>query len=366
MLLPLLLAGVLGAGSATDPAAAKLQDRLTFTAAGRLRAESTLDQPTGEDRHRGRLRLRVGAGYDLGDGLSAHARLSTSSDGRDANNAYWDFGDGAGDQQGADVVLDRLFLEYRPSGAWELRAGKFGHVFQAPPVYGEFTWDADVQPAGVAAVWRPRSGDGGTAIDLRAAGYVVQENAAGDDPGFLGLQGNLGFQAGKATDLRLSTSVAGWSSTKAGTFPQVQGNTTSAGVIDQGFTVWDSHLAATHEGGVLERQTGFVQYVLNLDDDSGEDTGLALGLDLGPSRPGAWSCFLAWYDFDANAFFSPVAQDDTPIAGTGVGTGMRGFLGGVRYVVNERFAVRIWGLTSDADAADDPWRLRIDLDFTVK
>ena len=130
--------------------------------------------------------------------------------------------------------------------------------------------------------------------------------------------------------------------------------------------MWESFVSATHDGGALKRQTGFAQYVQNLDDDSGEDTGYALGLELGRKDPGETSFFAAWYDFEANSIFSPVAQDDTPIAGTGTGNGMSGILGGVGYVVSDTFSLRLWALTSDADDVEDPWRVRLDLDFSVR
>jgi hypothetical protein len=137
-------------------------------------------------------------------------------------------------------------------------------------------------------------------------------------------------------------------------------------VIVFDYTVWESFVSIEHEGGWGKGQAAFVHYMLNLESDVDEDEGIAAGFEIGGGSPGDLSAFLAAYDFEADAFFSPVAQDDTPIAGTGIGRGMDGFLGGVRYVVSDRFAVRLWGLTSDASAADDSWRVRLDLDFQVK
>jgi len=342
-----------------------LADRLTFYANGRIRAESTFDQLNGKDRHRGRVRLRVGSRYEIMEGLLAEARLSTSSDGNDANSPYWDFGDGSDGFQGSDVVVDRFYVEYLGIESLDVRVGKFSHVYQSPPIYGEFVWDADVGPAGASAVWDLVDGDG-THFDLRGAGYVVQENGGDDDPNMLGVQGNLGTKLGESTSLHAASAVSFWGNLGDGDFTNSnQGNTTSGGNIDEDFTVWESFVSATHEGGFLDRQVAFVQYLNNLDTGS-DDQGIAGGIELGTQDPGAVSFFVVGYDFDANAVFSPVAQDDTPIAGTGTGDGMKGVLGGVRYVVNDRLSFRLWALTSDADESEDPWRLRLDLDFKVK
>jgi hypothetical protein len=346
----------------------ELQDiweRLSFHANGRLRAESTIDQLSGKDRHRGRVRFRIGAGYEIIDTLRVDARLTTASDGKDSNNPYWEFGDGSDDGfQGIETVFDRFFLTWTPKETLDLRCGKLPHVFSSPPVYGEFVWDDDVHPAGITAIWAPET-EGSWRGDLRLAEYVVTENSSDDDANMLGVQANIAVDVGEDTTLAAASGMQWWTSLDDGAFEN-QGNTTTGGLIDEDFTVWESYLSARHEGGPLQRQQGFVQYMTNVDDDSGEDQGFTLGLELGTRDPGRASFFAAWYDVDANAIFSPVAQDDTPIPGTGSGDGMTGVLGGFRYVVNDRLSFRLWGLTSDADDVEDPWRLRFDIDFNVR
>jgi hypothetical protein len=348
------------------PQVESIWERLRFYGNGRLRAESTFDQPSGEDRHRGRLRLRAGATFEIMEDLTSEARVSTASDGNDANNPHWDFGDGADGFQGSGMVLDRLFLNWKALDTLNLRGGKFPHAFTTPPVFSEFTWDADIQPAGVAATWKPK---GDLDFDLRAVDYVVAENANADDPNMFGVQGNLGLELNEASDLRFATSVQWWTSLgdlPAATFGN-QGNTTTGGVLNSEFTIWDSHAAFVHEGGIMGQQQAFVQYVNNVDDDLSEDTAIMAGFELGRSKAaGDNSIFAAIYDTDANAFYSAVAQDDTPIAGTGAGTGMTGVMAGWRRILNDKVSIRLWGLTSDADVAEDPWRVRFDIDFNIK
>jgi hypothetical protein len=353
--------------AAQDPAAVQppsLWERLSFDATGRIRGESTFDQPNGEDRHRGRMRFRIGGRYELTEEVTAGARLSTASDPRDANNPHWDFGDGGDAFEGGDVVLDRFFLEWQARAGLELSAGKFAHAYSAPPIVGEFLWDDDVQPAGLAAVWAPAREPGSAGYDLRAVEYVAVENGGDDDSTVYGLQGNLYLAPGTDSALQLAASYSNWSSldANAGSFGN-QGNTDVTG----DFAIIDAFALYTLERGPLDRVQAFAELMHNAEDDDGEDTGYALG-----ARLGQWGAeddlnfFASWYDLEANAVFSPVSQDDTPIPGTGVGSGMHGVIAGGQYFVADNLSVKLWGLTSDADAAEDPYRIRLDFDFTIK
>ncbi len=227
----------------------------------------------------------------------------------------------------------------------------------------EFAWDDDVQPAGAAIVWSPKS-DSDVSFDVRGlfgvAGEINDVDDSGTDPVVAGLQANVDFKANETTTLHFATSYSDWSGLK--NFTLSQGNTADA----NDFAIWDTYVSVSLAGEGFSQIAGFGQYFNNLDDDSGEDSGFALGVQLGQTKgQGNWNVFGAYYDLDANAVFSAVAQDDTPIAGTGLGEGMSGFMLGTQYFVLENVSLRLWGLTSDADASEDPYRIRFDIDFRV-
>lgn len=362
----LLALGMLCPQDPPVPQAETIWDRLQFYGDGRLRAEATLDQPNGEDRYRGRMRARVGANYEIMEGLKAEARMTTSSDGNDANNPHWDFGDGADGFRGSDVVMDRFYLDWKALDDLSLRGGKQPHAFASAPVFGDFIWDSDVQPAGLTAQWGAAPTDGGAGFDVRAAGYVAVENSADDDPAMGGLQGNLYLHPGDNLKLQLSASYSDWSSLGAGSSAWAisnQGNTDP----NADFNVLDGFVSAVLEAGPLGRSTLFVQAMHNTEDDADESDGFAGGLQFGKSsKKGDANLFAVLYALDANCIFSPVAQDDTPIAGTGLGTGMEGILAGGQYLITDNLSLKLWALTSDADAAEDPVRVRFDIDFRIK
>ena len=348
--------------------ASSLFDRLRFDAAGRLRAASDLDRPGAEDRHRGRMRLRIGAHYDLDDNITAHARLSTASSDDDPNNPNWDFGDGGQGFAGGDLVLDRFYVDWVVSEQLKVQAGKFRHAYSTLPVGGEFLWDADVQPAGLAATWSRGGGADAESHqldwDLRVAEYVAVETGSDNEVTMFGVQGNLYADLAQDSQLQLAASYSRWANLDegVGTFVN-QGNTDVAG----DFAILDAFALYKSKGGALGHSQLFAEYLYNLEDDEGEDTGYTLGGVFGPTgSEGDLSFFGSWYDLDANAVFSPVSQNDTPVFGTGTGTGMSGFIAGGQYFVSEVMRIRLWGLTSDTGASKDAYRIRLDFDFTIR
>lgn len=225
--------------------------------------------------------------------------------------------------------------------------------------------DDDVAPSGVAAVWAPKTDDGSKApYDLRLVEYIAVENGGDSDPAMFGVQGNLYFDLSEGSALQLAASYSKWSSLgAAGGNLSNQGNTDVAG----DFGIIDAFASWTLNGGPLGRTQAFAEYMHNADDEDDEDTGYAIGARFGPSsKEGDLNVFATWYDLDANAVYAPMAQDDTPIAGTGTGDGMTGAIAGGQYFIADNLSVRLWGLTSDVDASDDPFRVRLDFDFNVR
>ena len=359
-----LAVGFLSLASPQDPPV-NVWDRLEFYATGRMRGEATWDQPNdANDRYRGRMRFRLGTKYQLTEELKAEARLSTTSDGHDANNPHWDFGDGDG-FNGADVALDRFFLDWMAMEELDVRVGKQPHAFKQPPIYGEFLWDNDIQPSGAAALWTPET-DGDATFDVRAAGYVATEVADDADPKMLGVQGNVVVPVEDELTVNATASLYDWDDLEDGvTVAGNQGNTD----VTSDFTILEGILSGTMKEGPLDEMTGYVQLMHNLAQDD-EENGFALGGQLGPAsgEQGQYNFFLVYYDLDADCVFSPVAQDDTPIAGTGDNgdpEGMNGFVVGGTYFWRDNMTFKVWLLTSDADVDEDPFRLRIDFDFTL-
>ena len=125
------------------------------------------------------------------------------------------------------------------------------------------------------------------------------------------------------------------------------------------YSVWDTFFAVS-----VDELTGSFQYFVNLEDDTDEDTGMALGLKYGEGGgAGKSQVFGSFYDFDGNASVWAVGQDDVPIAPDPV-VGLCGFGAGWTYWWPDAVTLKV-GALPGADDTDDPWRLGFDIDVNL-
>jgi hypothetical protein len=353
-------------------------DRLKIEAEGRMRGEATVDAVDAspgtnvgmeiDDRYRGRMRFRLGAKYNLLESVNLGARFSTASDASggnatDANNPHWDFGDGDG-FSGANMVLDRYYLDWSCCPDVHVVFGKQPHAFAVPPIYGDFLWDSDISPAGISATWKPKA-EGDFSFDARLAGYVATEVTADEDPKLWGAQGNVFLKLG-STKLQNSAALYDWGDTQDFAVAGNQGNSATT----KDFRIFEDFVTVAIPGGSFEEISAYLQFMHNLGES---ESGIVAGVQLGASnwKRGNFNVFLLGYALDGDSVFSPVAQDDTPIAGTGLndgdGDGMGGVIVGGTYYLRDNVALKLWALTSNPEGAEDtPARLRLDLDFKIK
>lgn len=340
-----VLTTALPAGPAADA-----PDWIHFYGDLRVRLEENLDNdPAGNDRMRGRLRVRFGANFDISDDFKAEVRLTTLNPG-DANNVNIDIGSTGEGQAGAEAGIDRMNVTWLPSDDFKFKAGKMGNPFALNPVWGEYTWDGDIQPAGVFGQWQPSSD---LDLDVRLGYFAVDENSGAAEATVTTGQVNFGMQSDNV-DWAVHSALSNWSAEDGylSSFAFVQ---------TEEFLVWDTIVEAS-----FDELTLAAQYINNLDDDSGDDTGMTLGLRYGTGKAPGTSVFSAsYFDFDANAFVAAVGQDDTPIAGTGGPNGMDGFEASWMYWWKENVMIRVWALQADNDTID-PLRLRFDLNVSFK
>lgn len=164
-------AGLAGAQAATSIEWIDQNTNLTFNADVRLRYEVDWDSQNAagverDDRHRGRIRARVGAGYRFSDMWSAGARIRTG-DSRSQQSPHLTFvtDDGARDE--LDFVVDRYFVQFKHEGfsAWGGR--------NITPFWqqNELFWDEDVTPTGLAATYETELG-GGNLTAVAGAFYL--------------------------------------------------------------------------------------------------------------------------------------------------------------------------------------------------
>lgn len=133
---------------------------LTVTADIRLRYEVDWDSHNAagverDDRHRGRIRARLGAGYALNNEWSIGARVRTgSADSQQSPHLTFVTDDGTTDS--LEFVADRYYLQFK-RGAFLAWGGRNTSPFWQQ---NELFWDEDVTPTGLAVSYDQKLGDG--------------------------------------------------------------------------------------------------------------------------------------------------------------------------------------------------------------
>ncbi|KAA3608717.1 MAG: hypothetical protein DWQ01_11475 [Planctomycetota bacterium] len=321
----------------------------------RLRWESN-DNQGSEDRHRQRIRLRAGAGYQVSEELSLGARLTTGNR-QDPNNPHVDLGHDGFDRW--EFNLDRAFLHYEPHW-WEslwMDFGKFSNPIRRNPVFGELIYDADVQPEGVVAGIQQEH------WQLVIGEYVITEQSLGEESLSTVLQASgqwqdwnasLGyFFYGDVTPDRNQSLIRNDNAGNALT-PSGRDFASRFGILHGLLSYsWDSWVFAG-------------EYFQNLRAASGiGDQGFALG---SAYQAGDSKFYYQYQSIEQDAVFSAFAQDDFP---TGMQTNYQGHVLGWKYKISEPVQLHVWLMAAepeDAAAAGLPaetfYRFRIDLNLS--
>ena len=152
----------------------------------RLRYEVDWDSQTAagvdrDDRHRGRVRGRLGFNYMLADEWTVGARVRTGNS-RSQQSPHLSFvvDDGARDQ--LDFVVDRYFVQYqeKPLTIW---GGRNLFPFWQQ---NELFWDDDVTVTGLAAIYDRPIGDG--TLTATAGGFYLPDGGYDLNGQLLGAQ----------------------------------------------------------------------------------------------------------------------------------------------------------------------------------
>lgn len=351
----------------------KAFEQLSFYGDLRLRHESNFNLDDQPDRHRERVRLRFGTGYEVTDELSVGVRLTTGN-ADDPKSPHTTLGNGF---KNFGIALDRAFATYRPlwlKGAVGT-AGKFAHPFYQNPVYSELVWDADVQPEGAVAGYSISGFGRLTRLDFWAGEYVVLEQSLADES--LASVAQVSAQFNVATNLTANLAVGYYyytDPTPDGASTIFKANAGNATVDRNGdatpdafasdFGILNPIVALTYNGWELPL-TVSAEYILNTRAVGDTGQGWATGIVFGRAqKKGDWRLYYQWQVVEQDAVFSPFAQDDFLL-----GTNHRSHLFGANYQLLDKLGLHLWALvsardrtfpalTTDSDA--EQWRVRLD------
>lgn len=338
-------------------------DGLEVSGDFRLRHESTFVDNS-RDRHRQRVRARIGASYSINDEISIGARLVTGNS-DDPNSSHQTFGSGINDW---DVALDRAWLTWKPAAAngLSVTGGKFAHVLKNYAVYNELVWDGDVQPEGIAVVYSAGSVGGLDNVRAAVTTYVLDENSNGNEQTAVTAGVSASTTVGQAT-VKGAVNYYHYSDMSPGgdqtIFADNSGNRpngTNDGFLSDFDIVNPSLSVSCDHNGLPVTMSG--EFIANTSAEPDSEYGWSVGLKAGSKgEVGDLQGYYQWQVVGQDAVFSVVSQDDMTAQ-----TNLRGHIVGLHYKVFENVDLHPWLLVARADDAGgspngDDWRARLDV-----
>jgi Putative porin len=347
-------------------------EKFSFSGDLRLRHESNLNLDTGPDRHRQRLRLRLGGEIELTPTLKIGTRL-VSGNPDNPKSTHQTLGNGF---DSFDVSLDRVYVHYTPAwmeNGW-VTAGKFGDPFERNPIFDGLVWDNDVQPEGVAFGYAFDSVPGLDSVTFVLGSYVLQERSRND---------NAYVAAGQVsihktlTDTLAGNMVLGYYSYSDLDMPDVLRHNGGNAVVDtngdgtpdaftSNFGILNPMASVTYTGW-KKPITLSTEYMRNLRAQIADDTGWVLGIAVGTTKKRRdWKIYYQWQKIEQDAVFSLVSQDDFLWT-----TNFSGHVTGAKYQITDSIQLHLWALISQRDNPDrmagqtrqTQWRLRSDVNI---
>lgn len=277
-----------------------------------------------EQRHRGRIRLRLDALMKVTDGVKAGARLVTGSDDpRSTNQTLEDTFSTKG------IQLDRAYVSYSSYSAATLLLGKFGN-----PLYSahDLLWDSDLSFEGGAAQYKINAGEN-MDFFLNAGFFVLDEYSKESDPMMYAIQPGMKWRITENAGLNLGAGYYKFSRIKGRTLNHSSGTNSLMDispdpnkpneVLMYDYNSWgvDAELALNNI--FMLPQIALVgEYVKNTDSDiSEDDEGFLAGIKIGASKikaPGQWQAFYSYRRLEKDAFLDVFPDSDFYSGKTGV------------------------------------------------
>lgn len=327
------------------------ESKLQYNADLRYRFES-FDIEDTPDRHRNRIRARVGVKATVSDDLLIGFALASGSD--DPVSSNQTLGDNDSSKQ---VNIDQAYVRFQPTGRdTDLYAGKFKNPLYRAGGNG-LLWDGDLRPEGLAAKF---SRD---AVFVNALASWINESKAGDDILLLGTQ--LGITTPMFESASLTAGIGYYE------YTGIQGSSEYIPEKPRGNRVTDdgrflSSFDLLEAFAELKFPTSFgktslyADYVKNLGADD-FDTGYTLGAKVGVSD---WSFGWAYENIEADAVYAQLTDSDFG----GGGTDSEGHRLSASYAISKKVKVGGTLFLNDRNmdfGTEQDYR-RLMLDFSVK
>lgn len=337
---------------AAAPPAAAWAERVAVSGDLRYRHE-WIDEEGSRDRHRQRVRARLGVSAEVKDDVDVHLQLATGgAEPRSTNQTL------GGNFATKDVGIDLAYFDWSALEGVNVLGGKMRNPVVQPRA-SRFI-DSDITPEGLALVWA------GERFFVQGAGFWGVERGGDADTYALLAQAGYRGKLGDAADLTAAVSYTDWFNAR-GFAPFYDDDPYGNSVDGDGNLLYDYDLL---EGNVElglalagRPLTLFAQYGVNTAADD-DDTAWSAGLTLGrASAPGSWELGYAYHDMEKDSLFAQVVDSDMADGQTDI----RGHAVTGGYAVSRALRLNLTYFKSElavsSDDKRDYDRLMLDVNF---
>ncbi len=326
-----------------------------------------IDKEGKPERHRNRIRARIGLDAKVNDEWDVGFRLASGQ--RDLlvdlmEEDVYDIGDPISANQdltqyfsSKDIWLDLAYFNYHPMAVkgLDVLGGKVKNPFLAVGK-NQLIWDSDLNPEGISGQYGFSLGEK-TKAQINGGGFWVNESSAGVDTGLFGVQGYITQTFGNPDTLVIGGSYFNYTNLQGrqDVYGILAGNTAGAG------NTWASdydllEVFAEYTTKLFGMPcSAFGDWVTNTSAVTDQDTGWLAGATINKAKdPGSWQFGYNYRDLQADAVVGAFTDSDF----IGGGTGGQGHLFSFAYQVAKNVKA---GVTYFLDTID---RAGPDLDYS--
>lgn len=340
------------------PKALEWASRMQWSGDFRYRYEYIDDATRTEDRHRNRIRARLGMKAEVNDEWDVGLRIASGTADPVSTNQTLDEAFSR-----KPIWLDRAYVDYHPDWMQGLNAvaGKVSNPFYAVGE-NQLIWDSDLSPEGGAIGYEWTLNEQ-TSVHLNGGGFWVAEESASTDASLWGIQAYVKHQIGNPTYVLAGAGFFDYGNIQGhGSFAgewdddhDLFGNTSLAGdpnAFGSDFDLFELFAEFATEIGKTPVSV-WGDWVKNTVAVSGEDTGWLVGGRINKAKaPGTWEFSYDYRDIELDAVVGQFNDSDF----IGGGTGGKGHRFGLAYAIAKNtqaaltyFATEYDGRKSNAD-----------------
>ena len=345
------------------PDSLKWAEKVKLSGDFRYRHETIEAENDGKpDRHRNRIRARLGLKAKVNDEWSLGFRLAGGSEDPVSTNQTL-----SGSFSSKGFWIDRAYFDYHPTAIENLHvvAGKMGNPFYKVGK-NQLIWDGDLSPEGLAVKHKIKITQSDE-LFVNGGGFFVTESSSSDsDMSLWGAQGGLKHKFDKNTYALGGISYYDYGNIKGAEDLDVSksnffGNSSSGGVFVNDYDIVELFA----EAGAKVSKTpvaAYGNYVKNCAADTSGDTGWLVGFKINKAKkPGSWEFSYDYRELQKDAVVGAFSDSDF----IGGGTKGKGSRFGAKYQIAKNIQTGLSYFLNDRQDLDNNYR-RLQVDMILK